>query len=104
MMRQPGALGARVRKYYLCFRVPNGPSHCLRRWKESKLKKGTMSRNIEHFDERIAGVLKAASATSTIHITLQGKGGGRKEAWSRAYLLNTSAITARRSIALTAIQ
>ncbi len=34
-----------------------------------------MSRSIEHLDEGIAGVLKAASARPTIHITLQGKGG-----------------------------
>ena len=34
-----------------------------------------MSRNIEHLDERIACVLKAGSAASTIHLTLQGKGG-----------------------------
>jgi hypothetical protein len=34
-----------------------------------------MSKNIEHLDERIAGVLKAGSAASTIHLTLQGKGG-----------------------------
>jgi len=34
-----------------------------------------MSRNIVHLDERIAGVLNAGSAASTIHLTLQGKGG-----------------------------
>ena len=34
-----------------------------------------MSRNIEQLDERIAGGLKAGSAASTIHLTLQGKGG-----------------------------
>ena len=34
-----------------------------------------MSRNIEHLDERIAGILKAGSARPTIHLTLQGKGG-----------------------------
>src|SRR6202167_5915272 len=34
-----------------------------------------MSKNTEHLDERIAGVLKAGSAASTIHLTLQGKGG-----------------------------
>jgi hypothetical protein len=34
-----------------------------------------MSRNIEQLDERIEGGLKAGSAASTIHLTLQGKGG-----------------------------
>ena len=34
-----------------------------------------MSRNIEQLDERIAGGLIAGSAASTIHLTLQGKGG-----------------------------
>jgi len=34
-----------------------------------------MSRNIEQLDERIAGGLRAGSAASTIHLTLQGKGG-----------------------------
>jgi len=34
-----------------------------------------MSRNIEHLDERLAGVLKSGSAASTTHLTLQGKEG-----------------------------
>jgi hypothetical protein len=51
-----------------------------------------MSRNIGRLDER----------TSTIHLTLQGKG-ALVRAWSRAFLPNTSAITAWKSTALTAI-
>jgi hypothetical protein len=34
-----------------------------------------MSRNIEQLDDRIAGGLKAGPVASTIHLTLQGKGG-----------------------------
>ncbi len=77
MVRPPGAPGAHAlhaQKTICGFVSQTGLAIALE-VEGVEFKEGTMSRNIEHLDERLAGVLKPGSAASTTHLTLQGKGG-----------------------------
>src|SRR5579859_3467685 len=72
MVRQ---LGGSCSQTTFAFSRPDRGSPFPQRVERLEFKEATMSRNTEHLDERIAGVLKGGPAASTIHLTLQGKGG-----------------------------